>query len=125
MSRAADEFYDTIVIASTRNSDVCKFRGKMRDRAAKCIMAVWPATAADQDELPISKDDLMAQAKAKYKQVYGNPLFIYFLTIIIQVLAEMLLEWWRNRQQMRGAFLECATICRNADELDKCFANRS
>ncbi|GAF80762.1 unnamed protein product, partial [marine sediment metagenome] len=56
------------------------------------------------------------------QQVYGNPIVVWILSIIIKVLVEMLIEWWRNRENTRSAIMECSAVCNAAGaSLDHCF----
>jgi len=121
MDVTAGQIYHGLQMQTIARSQNCALNGRLRDRAIKCALACWPISNEAVEELPISRQELAAQVKAYYQQVYGNPLLMMILSIVIKLVLELLIEWWKNRDN-RSAVLEAAAICHAAGMgLDNCF----
>jgi len=121
MDVTAGQIYYGLQMQAIARSQNCAMHGRLRDRAIKCALACWPIGNEAVEELPISRRELAGQVKAYYQQVYGNPLLMMILSIVIKLVLELLIEWWKNRDN-RSAVLEAAAICHAAGmDLDNCF----
>jgi len=120
-SHEAQEFYREAAAAASKRSNWCAMRPIPRNRVIKCALAVWPVGDPTQDDIPVSKEELISQVRTYYQQVYGNPLVMLILSVILKIVIELLIEWWKNREDKRAAIMECSRICNAAGTaLDQC-----
>jgi len=112
---------DKIDDATRAQSRVCAMNPRMRRRVLKCALAVWPMQSTKDNYVP--KTTLLSDTRRYYKKIYGiNPLILWFLGIVIEVVIRMLIEWWKKFLDKRLGLMRCATVCRAAgSNLDKCF----
>jgi hypothetical protein len=80
---------------STRAGARGRANGRLRDRLVEIAVEEFPVDATDDEQLPA----LRGRMKARVKQEYGFILSSIIIGVLIQFLAQLVIDWWRERRK--------------------------
>jgi hypothetical protein len=83
-------------VASRSNSRL-RLHGSLRDRMIEAIVEEWPV-GCPPDRV---EEVVTARMKIRLREQYGSVVAMFLLSILVNALVKLIIEWWFDRESHR------------------------
>jgi hypothetical protein len=102
----ADSQYGSLKVFVSRKGGLrLAMHAPLRDRLVELVVQEWPV-GCDPANIP---EVVEARVRLRLREQYSSAIAIFFLTVFLQLVIKIVLEWWFNRQANRVLMAGWAT----------------
>lgn len=85
--------------------------GPLRDRLVELAVENWPVDC-EPDRL---QEVVAAKLRIAIRNRYGSILATFLISVLVQMIARLVVEWWQNRQSHRVLMVGWANAAQSRD----------